>query len=124
MLRQSSRCVRRHWSPPVTGVGCSHTMSSWARVRWLLLVLLPLLLGCSRSTTLHFPDGSQLRGELVQVEGDPALNVDVGDEVLRVDPASVADYELPGTALRRVGCLLYTSPSPRDRSLSRMPSSA
>ena len=24
----------------------------------------------------------------------------------------------------RIGCLLYTSPSPRDRSLSRMPSSA
>ena len=23
-----------------------------------------------------------------------------------------------------IGCLLYTSPSPRDRSLSRMPSSA
>ena len=28
-----------------------------------------------------------------------------------------------GTVLNRV-CLLYTSPSPRDRSLSRMPSSA
>ena len=27
-------------------------------------------------------------------------------------------------ALRSLGCLLYTSPSPRDRSLSRMPSSA
>ena len=25
---------------------------------------------------------------------------------------------------RNLGCLLYTSPSPRDRSLSRMPSSA
>ena len=27
-------------------------------------------------------------------------------------------------ARRVIGCLLYTSPSPRDRSLSRMPSSA
>ena len=26
--------------------------------------------------------------------------------------------------IRMFGCLLYTSPSPRDRSLSRMPSSA
>ena len=46
------------------------------------------------------------------------------------------DGRLPGTPgmerakdyfehhLRAVGCLLYTSPSPRDRSLSRMPSSA
>ena len=28
------------------------------------------------------------------------------------------------SAFLSVGCLLYTSPSPRDRSLSRMPSSA
>ena len=31
---------------------------------------------------------------------------------------------LPKTFLMHKGCLLYTSPSPRDRSLSRMPSSA
>ena len=30
-------------------------------------------------------------------------------------------YDAPGIGL---ACLLYTSPSPRDRSLSRMPSSA
>ena len=29
-----------------------------------------------------------------------------------------------GTNVNPVGCLLYTSPSPRDRVLSRMPSSA
>ena len=29
-----------------------------------------------------------------------------------------------GTAKRYVSCLLYTSPSPRDRTRSRMPSSA
>ena len=28
------------------------------------------------------------------------------------------------TALREIACLLYTSPSPRDATLSRMPSSA
>ena len=32
--------------------------------------------------------------------------------------------ELMGRPLRINNCLLYTSPSPRDRSLSRMPSSA
>ena len=40
---------------------------------------------------------------------------------------SIAENEMPGLmALRDEyrGCLLYTSPSPRDRSLSRMPSSA
>ena len=32
----------------------------------------------------------------------------------------LAEKEMPGL----MACLLYTSPSPRDRSLSRMPSSA
>ena len=31
---------------------------------------------------------------------------------------------MPHVATLGYGCLLYTSPSPRDRSLSRMPSSA
>ena len=31
---------------------------------------------------------------------------------------------MPGSSRHHWGCLLYTSPSPRDRSLSRMPSSA
>ena len=35
-------------------------------------------------------------------------------------------WQLPGDLKRvkQLTCLLYTSPSPRDRSLSRMPSSA
>ena len=33
-----------------------------------------------------------------------------------------ADGEIPGTKV--TGCLLYTSPSPRDKRQSRMPSSA
>ena len=44
-------------------------------------------------------------------------------------PGGDADSKTPAGPLRsltlRIGtCLLYTSPSPRDRSLSRMPSSA
>ena len=31
---------------------------------------------------------------------------------------------MTGTEIEVIGCLLYTSPSPRDVSLSRMPSSA
>ena len=34
------------------------------------------------------------------------------------------DQAIPQEELNRLLCLLYTSPSPRDRSLSRMPSSA
>ena len=43
------------------------------------------------------------------------------DEVIFTNKASALNYnDIWGMR----GCLLYTSPSPRDRSLSRMPSSA
>ena len=56
-------------------------------------------------------------------------------EVIMVDPMHKAIRSDPrinwicapthkGRAMRGLTCLLYTSPSPRDRSLSRMPSSA
>ena len=35
-----------------------------------------------------------------------------------------ARYEVDARLAFRAGCLLYTSPSPRDRQKSRMPSSA
>ena len=45
------------------------------------------------------------------------------NEVLHLDGFST--YVLDGDNIRHgLCCLLYTSPSPRDRSLSRMPSSA
>ena len=33
-------------------------------------------------------------------------------------------YDFPGVDTKDISCLLYTSPSPRDRQKSRMPSSA
>ena len=48
----------------------------------------------------------------VIVSGGKQHRVEEG-EVLKLEKLEVA-----------TGCLLYTSPSPRDRSLSRMPSSA
>ena len=41
-----------------------------------------------------------------------------------VSVAACACIVLGGVAVWRSGCLLYTSPSPRDRQKSRMPSSA
>src|SRR5674476_1219605 len=50
------------------------------------------------------------------------------DHLGRIGPARLIDYvvkpQIDGKARHRVGCLLYTSPSPRDRQKSRMPSSA
>ena len=39
-------------------------------------------------------------------------------------PVAMRQLQLPAAKARFKGCLLYTSPSPRDLSTSRMPSSA
>ena len=39
------------------------------------------------------------------------------------NPKDILYYNIPGYDLSKL-CLLYTSPSPRDAQLSRMPSSA
>mgnify|MGYP003306192354 CR=1 FL=1 len=45
----------------------------------------------------------------------------VADEILNEIALSRAEYD---KIVLGLGCLLYTSPSPRDATLSRMPSSA
>ena len=65
-----------------------------------------------------------IAGEKVQV-----VNINNGERIeTYVIPGKKASGEitLNGPAARKVakGCLLYTSPSPRDRQKSRMPSSA
>ena len=51
-----------------------------------------------------------------------------GKVTIHQDPRieAMIGMERPATGEQKVmkGCLLYTSPSPRDRSVSRMPSSA
>ena len=53
-------------------------------------------------------------GKLVPASWDEALSV-VADKMKQISPEGIAVL---------VGCLLYTSPSPRDQRGSRMPSSA
>ena len=50
----------------------------------------------------------------------------VSDDIIDISSVSVESGKTPGTDLREGvhTCLLYTSPSPRDATLSRMPSSA
>ena len=55
-----------------------------------------------------------------QVLNDVNLNIDKGELVLLKGPSGCGKT----TLLTLIGCLLYTSPSPRDGSISRMPSSA
>ena len=58
----------------------------------------------------HGPDGQQRKGG--------------GKQGLRLDTLLGATEDLGGVSAVIPGCLLYTSPSPRDQRGSRMPSSA
>ena len=53
-------------------------------------------------------------------DADGTWSIDVGN----LDADNKALAEKDGLAIKNKGCLLYTSPSPRDGLLSRMPSSA
>ena len=63
----------------------------------------------------------------IDLKDDLGLTCAVGGSV-KIDPRSLCTTHTGdltvATAPRGSGCLLYTSPSPRDRTSSRMPSSA
>ena len=54
---------------------------------------------------------------------DMAVGLVVGGAFGKVVSSLVSDVIMPPIGVL-MGCLLYTSPSPRDRTRSRMPSSA
>ena len=61
-------------------------------------------------------------GPVVKLEDQRAVRV---CEVRRDEEAGRTELEVVGVSVEtQNGCLLYTSPSPRDATLSRMPSSA
>ena len=62
------------------------------------------------------------RGLAAEMRGVAIGKIDDGDGEAEVDVEGLAFGPRPGLAL--IVCLLYTSPSPRDLSTSRMPSSA
>ena len=61
-----------------------------------------------------------------KLDQDPNFNVMPAEEFLHkdVDAFGNPKYSEKDTLARQMTCLLYTSPSPRDRQKSRMPSSA
>ena len=70
----------------------------------------------SIEVTIEIPKGSRNKYEVDHETGKVFL-----DRYLFTSMAYPADY---GFIDHTLGCLLYTSPSPRDRQKSRMPSSA
>ena len=69
-------------------------------------------------------------GDTLCAEKNPIIleSMDFPDPVIgiAVEPKTKSDVDKLGMALGKLAedCLLYTSPSPRDRTRSRMPSSA
>ena len=60
----------------------------------------------------------------VKANVDISMNVEKGKIVGLIGPNGSGKTTLFNSIVGTYPCLLYTSPSPRDRSLSRMPSSA
>ena len=56
----------------------------------------------------------------IEINGEKTIQVPAGGKLLQ----TLADADLFLASACGGGCLLYTSPSPRDRTRSRMPSSA
>ena len=63
---------------------------------------------------------------VMAVANDAESQIDTDDLLKYIKQLSSDEFEgrLPGTPGGEKTCLLYTSPSPRDRTRSRMPSSA
>ena len=62
---------------------------------------------------------------LLETKVEAMTEAEVGnDENLRNQALDIISNEASNLKEIYMACLLYTSPSPRDRSLSRMPSSA
>ena len=87
------------------------------------MVLMAKDKGVSIGAHPSFPDKENFgRKEMEDIDPND-LNDSIRDQIEKlVDIASEHEMEL--THVKPHGCLLYTSPSPRDLSTSRMPSSA
>ena len=77
--------------------------------------------GTYDATTGIFAIGNLAVGQSATLTLEGTVDVgQAGNTITNVTTAATGDQTDPST----VGCLLYTSPSPRDRTRSRMPSSA
>ena len=72
---------------------------------------------------IPFGVGSSLEGHLLAVQGGISIDLGRMNKVLSINPEDLTVTVQAGVTRKQL-CLLYTSPSPRDLSTSRMPSSA
>ena len=70
----------------------------------------------NNTSKVNEPIATRISGPIVTASGMHATQM--------YEVVQVGSLGLVGEVVRLIGCLLYTSPSPRDRTRSRMPSSA
>ena len=86
-----------------------------------LLGIPSLAVSLASKTARYFETAAQVAVDLVSRHA----RAPAGPWLLNVNVPDVPPSEMKGVMVTRLGrCLLYTSPSPRDRTRSRMPSSA
>ena len=79
---------------------------------------------------INYQDPGALKGWRVSQAAWEKMELRIGfpppaiEEILETDAAKRTDEQKSAIKSFYLGCLLYTSPSPRDATLSRMPSSA
>ena len=106
--------MEQHWRIPTTGVKMPKT-PSYSLLRWVISPLLRPIV----NTKINGVERIPRKGAVILA----------ANHLSHVDPIMViASARRPVRYLAKDGhfrnCLLYTSPSPRDRTRSRMPSSA
>ena len=75
----------------------------------------------AKVVSIELANDSSLSGELVKT-GPNEVFIDLGFDIIKVPSSSIV--QMADQEAKKTICLLYTSPSPRDATLSRMPSSA
>ena len=76
------------------------------------------------SNVLDIGCGGGLLTEAMAKEGARVTGIDMGEMPLQIAKLHLHESNLDIRYERSTACLLYTSPSPRDKRQSRMPSSA
>ena len=73
---------------------------------------------------VDLPFGSYEDSPLTAFKNASRLMMETGCQAVKIESGSYAAETISYLVERGIPCLLYTSPSPRDATLSRMPSSA
>ena len=102
-----------------TGIGGTRLSSRWKKISYIILVMVVLKILLVLSSYYAFKDRRSFHSRLVVTPIEEAVEhtIDVGNNM-------TIWFRTWGTHPKNYFCLLYTSPSPRDRQKSRMPSSA